>query len=51
LEKLFSQSNSKIEIVVTFLAILELIKLKEIVAVQEQLFGPISIARPQLVSS
>ncbi|MCF7870619.1 MAG: segregation/condensation protein A [Candidatus Omnitrophica bacterium] len=51
LEKLFSQSNSKIEIVVTFLAILELIKLKEIVAVQEQLFGPISIARPQLVNS
>ncbi|MCF7872822.1 MAG: segregation/condensation protein A [Candidatus Omnitrophica bacterium] len=51
LERLFSQSKSKIEIVVTFLAILELIKLKEIVAVQEQLFGPISVARPQLVSN
>ncbi|MCF7870216.1 MAG: segregation/condensation protein A [Candidatus Omnitrophica bacterium] len=51
LERLFSQSKSKIEIVVTFLAILELIKLKEIVAVQEQLFGPISVAKPQLVGS
>lgn len=51
LEKLFSQSKSKIEIVVTFLAILELIKLKEIAAVQEKLFGPISIAKSQLVSS
>ncbi len=50
LEKLFSQNKSKLEIVVTFLAILELIKLKEIIAVQEKLFGPISIAKPQLVS-
>ncbi|MCF7894584.1 MAG: segregation/condensation protein A, partial [Candidatus Omnitrophica bacterium] len=51
LERLFSQSKSKIEIVVTFLAILELIKLKEIAAVQEKLFGPISVAKPQLVGS
>ncbi|MFO8052793.1 MAG: segregation/condensation protein A [Candidatus Omnitrophota bacterium] len=51
LEKLFSQSKSKMEIVVTFLAILELIKLKEIVAVQQTLFGPISVAKPQLVGS
>lgn len=48
---LFSQTKSKIEIVVTFLAILELIKLKEIVAVQKDLFGPISIARPQDIFS
>lgn len=51
LGKLFSQSKSKIEVVVTFLAILELIKLKEIVAVQKDTFGPISIARPQEIFS
>ena len=45
LDELFSSAKSKLEIVVTFLAILELIKLKEIVAVQQQLFGPILIAR------
>ncbi len=50
LNKLFSESKNKIEIVVTFLAILELIKLKEIVAVQKDLFGTISIAKPQLIS-
>lgn len=50
LNQLFSQAKSKIEIVVTFLAILELIKLKEIAAVQKELFGPILIAKPQLAS-
>jgi len=45
LDELFSQARSKIEIVVTFLAILELIKLREIVAVQENLFDSIIIAR------
>ena len=45
LEELFSSAKSKLEIVVTFLAILELIKLKEIVAIQEELFGSILIAR------
>ncbi|MFH1503998.1 MAG: segregation/condensation protein A [Candidatus Omnitrophota bacterium] len=45
LKELFSQARNKLEIVVTFLAILELIKLREVVAVQEELFGSISIAR------
>ena len=45
LEELFSSAKSKLEIVVTFLAILELIKLKEIAAIQEELFGSILIAR------
>jgi segregation and condensation protein A len=45
LSELFSTAKNKLEIVVTFLAILELIKIKEIVAVQGNLFGPISIMR------
>ncbi|MBD3263604.1 MAG: chromosome segregation protein ScpA [Candidatus Omnitrophica bacterium] len=49
LDALFSSAKSKLEIVVTFLAILELIKLKEVVAVQEELFGPILIARKEEV--
>lgn len=45
LEELFSSAKSKLEIVVTFLAILELIKLREIAAIQEELFGSILIVR------
>lgn len=45
LDSLFSQAKSKLEIIVIFLAILELIKLGEIVAIQESLFAPIIIAR------
>ena len=45
LEELFASAKNKLEIVVTFLAILELIKVKEIAAIQEELFGSISIAR------
>ena len=45
LSELFSSAKNKLEIVVTFLAILELIKLKEIAAVQEELFGTILITR------
>ena len=45
LNELFSQAVNKLEIVVIFLAILELIKLKEIAAVQEDLFGQILITR------
>lgn len=48
LEELFSAAKNKLEIVVTFLAILELIKLKEIAAVQEEIFGPILITRSQI---
>jgi segregation and condensation protein A len=49
LDELFSAAKNKLEIVVTFLAILELIKLKEIAAVQEELFGPILITRRENV--
>ncbi len=45
LDELFTSAKNKLEIVVTFLAILELIKLKELAAVQDDLFGPISITR------
>lgn len=43
--ELFSQAKNKIEMVVTFLAILELIRLKEIVARQKGMFGEIEIFR------
>ncbi len=49
LEELFSSAKNKLEIVVTFLAILELMKLKEIAAIQEDLFGSILIARRESV--
>ncbi len=45
LSELFTKAKNKIEIVVTFLAILELIRLKEIVARQKELFQEIEIAR------
>ena len=51
LDELFQTARSKLEIVVTFLSILELIKLREIVAVQEKLFGPILIARRENVAN
>ena len=47
LEELFNVSKNKLEIVVTFLAILELIKLRELVAVQDELFGAIMIMRKE----
>ncbi len=43
--KLFSQAKNKIEMVVTFLGILELVKMREIVARQKGLFGDIEIIR------
>jgi len=49
LKELFSTAKNKLEIVVTFLAILELIKLREIAAIQEELFGSILIARRESV--
>jgi segregation and condensation protein A len=45
LNDLFADAKSKLEVVVTFLAILELIKLREIVAFQEMLFGQILVSR------
>jgi segregation and condensation protein A len=45
LSELFSQAKNKIEIIVDFLAILELIRMKEIVAMQKGLFQEIEISR------
>ena len=45
LAQLFSQSKNKLEIIVTFLAVLELIRLKEIVVRQKGIFGDIEIIR------
>lgn len=42
---LFDESITKEEVVVTFLALLELLKLKEITIVQTELFGEIHIAK------
>ncbi|MFH1359874.1 MAG: segregation/condensation protein A [Candidatus Omnitrophota bacterium] len=42
---LFEQAQIKIEIVVIFMAILELIRLKEILVLQKRLFGEIEIVR------
>ena len=42
---LFNSAKSKLEIIATFLAILELIRLKEIVIVQKEIFGEIRIIR------
>lgn len=45
ISRLFSEARNKIEVVVTFLGILELIRLKEIVARQKSLFGEIEVVR------
>ncbi len=45
LNSLFAVARNKLEIVATFLAILELIKIKEIQVLQTKLFGEIIIAR------
>jgi len=45
ISELFKQAKNKIEIVITFLSILELIRLKEIVARQKELFAEIEITR------
>lgn len=45
IDELFSNSKNKLEIVVIFLAVLELMRLKEIVVVQKSLFDSIEIRR------
>lgn len=45
LSELFGQAKNKIEVAVTFLSILELVRMKEIVAVQRGLFQEIEIVR------
>ncbi len=44
--RLLTQATSRLEIIVTFMAVLELIKLKGIVVQQERLFGEIVILLP-----
>ncbi len=43
---LFASATSRTEVVVTFLALLELIRLKQVVAVQSEHFGEIEIGQP-----
>lgn len=43
--RLFKAAESKIEIIVIFLAVLELIRMKEIIIVQQEPFGEIEIIR------
>jgi len=45
LSELFTKAKNKMEMIVIFLAILELIRLREIVARQKELFGEIGITR------
>ena len=47
LQDLFAKARTKIEIIVTFLAVLELIRIKELVAVQKGVFGEIEVMRNQ----
>ena len=47
LQDLFQRARTKIEIIVTFLAVLELIRLKELIAVQKGVFGEIEVMRNQ----
>jgi segregation and condensation protein A len=43
--ELFNKAKSKLEIIVTFLALLELIRMKEVVIRQDKVFGDIKIIR------
>jgi segregation and condensation protein A len=45
LTQLFSQARNKLEMIVTFLAVLELIRLKEVLVVQKCIFGDIEVLR------
>jgi segregation and condensation protein A len=44
--ELFAAQNSKTDMIVTFLALLELIRLKHVKVYQRGLFGPIRVFRP-----
>ncbi|HWQ92427.1 MAG TPA: segregation/condensation protein A [Clostridia bacterium] len=43
--ELFANAESRLEVVVTFLAVLELVRLKQITAVQSETFGEIEVTR------
>lgn len=45
LSRLFASARSKMEVIVTFLAVLELMRLKEVIVVQKAVFGEIEVFR------
>lgn len=45
ISELFNSAKNKIEVIVTFLAVLELIRIKEVVIYQKDMFGEIEICR------
>lgn len=45
--ELFAMAKNKLELVVTFLAVLELIRLKEIIIAQKETFGEVQVMRNQ----
>ena len=47
-ESLFSSAASRSEVIVTFLAVLELIKLNHLEIEQDGMLGPILVIRPSL---
>jgi segregation and condensation protein A len=49
--ELFAASTSRSEVVATFLALLELIRLQQVCAVQDELFGEIEIRHPEVASA
>ena len=49
--ELFARAESRFEVVVTFLALLELIRLKQLVATQSEAFGDIEISRAGAVAN
>jgi len=49
--ELFARAESRFEVVVTFLALLELIRLKQLMATQSEAFGDIEISRAATVAN
>jgi segregation and condensation protein A len=45
LSELFAQAHQKVEIIVTFLAVLELVRMKEIICRQSEAFGSVEVIR------
>ena len=45
LSELFAQARQKVEIIVTFLAVLELVRMKEIICRQQEPFGAVEVLR------
>jgi chromatin segregation and condensation protein Rec8/ScpA/Scc1 (kleisin family) len=50
-DEALSSRPDRIEVAVTLLAVLELIKQKEMIAFQPEMFGPIKIGRPETAVS